>query len=193
MNIKSQRWLASRRLANICLAVLAIVPAAARGQNFPAPERRKIQDILDVVRKQVDQHYYDSTFHGVNMQANYDSASAHIRDAVSPDAALGAVAWYALQLNDSHTVFAPPSHRPCPSSYGWNVAMIGDTCVVIEVNPESDAARQGVHVGDQLLSVNGFAPSRDNLWQMNYRVSSAAPAARAARRRCARRTRLLAS
>jgi len=149
------------------LGQIVVAPGARAQGTFPAPERRKMQDILDLVRKQIDQKYYDSTFRGVNMRANYDSASAHIRDAISPDAALGAVAWYALQLNDSHTFFAPPS-QTVSVDYGWNMAMIGDTCVVIEVNPASDAARQGVHVGDQLLSVNGFVPARDNLWQMNY-------------------------
>jgi C-terminal processing protease CtpA/Prc len=154
-------------IAAVAFALIA-VPLHAHAQgSFPAPERRKIQDILNAVRTQIAQKYYDSTFRGVNMQANYDSASAHIRDAISPDAALGAIAWYALQLNDSHTFFAPPS-QTVSVEYGWNTAMIGDTCVVIEVNPESDAARQGVHVGDQLLNVNGFVPGRENLWQMNY-------------------------
>ena len=149
-----------RRVALLTLAVSLCVslPRVAHAQgSFPAPERRKIQDILNVVRRQIDQKYYDSTFRGVNMPANYDSASAHIRDAISPDAALGAVAWYALQLNDSHTFFAPPS-QTVTVDYGWNMAMIGDTCVIIEVNPESDAAKQGVRVGDQLVSVNGFVP-----------------------------------
>jgi C-terminal processing protease CtpA/Prc len=157
-----------RTIISVAIFALIALPHGARAQgSFPAPEHRKIQNILNAVRKQIDQNYFDSTFRGVNMQANYDSASAHIRDAISPDAALGAVAWYALQLNDSHTFFAPPS-QTVTVDYGWNMAMIGDTCVVIEVNPESDAAKQGVHVGDQLLNVNGFVPGRDNLWQMNY-------------------------
>jgi C-terminal processing protease CtpA/Prc len=36
------------------------------------------------------------------------------------------------------------------------------------VAPESDAERQGMHAGDQVLAVNGFAPTRESLWQINY-------------------------
>ncbi len=156
-------------LIAMLLAMLSFIrgPVLAQSPNFPAPERKKIEDMLDLVRKQVAEQYYDSTYGGVNLQATYDSASAHIRNAVGPDAALGAIAWFALQLNDSHTYFAPPS-QTVSVDYGWNMAMFGDSCFVISVRPESDAARQGVHVGDHVTSINGLAPTRDNLWQVNY-------------------------
>jgi C-terminal processing protease CtpA/Prc len=153
----------------LILALILFFPAAANGQSqdFPAPERRKIQDMLDAVRKTVVEKYYDSTYGGVNLQAAYDSASAHIRDAAAPEGALGAIAWFALQLNDSHTFFAPPS-QTVSVDYGWNMAMFGDSCFVISVKPESDAARNGVRVGDQVVSINGLAPTRANLWQLEY-------------------------
>jgi Periplasmic protease len=146
-----------------------MLPGIGRAQSssLSAPERRKIQDILDAVRKQLLERYYDSTYGGVNMQAAYDSASAHVRNAIDPDAGLGAIAWFALQLNDSHTYFAPPA-QTVSVDYGWNMAMFGDNCLVISVKPESDAARQGVHVGDELVSLNGAGLTRDNLWQLSY-------------------------
>ncbi|MEO6417182.1 MAG: S41 family peptidase [Gemmatimonadaceae bacterium] len=143
------------------------LPASAQGGSFPAPERKKIQEMLDGVRKAVVENYYDSTFAGVNLAAAYDSASAHISNAAGVNGALGAVAWFALTLHDSHTIFAPPP-TTVHVDYGWNMAMFGDSCFVVAVKKESDAARQGVHVGDQVLSVAGYAPTRDNLWQVNY-------------------------
>ncbi|MDB4911225.1 MAG: hypothetical protein JWO39_2048 [Gemmatimonadetes bacterium] len=161
------RSLSAIALLNVAVLVPFAGVAHAQSQSFPAPERRKIQDMLDAVRKKIAEKYYDSTYGGANLQSAYDSASAHIRNAVAPDGALGAIAWFALQLNDSHTYFAPPS-QTMSVDYGWNMAMFGDSCFVISVKPESDAARQGVRVGDQLVSVNGLTITRDNLWQLNY-------------------------
>ncbi|MBA2683853.1 MAG: hypothetical protein H0U66_05130 [Gemmatimonadaceae bacterium] len=126
-----------------------------------------MQEMLSGVRSEIAENYYDSTFGGVNLAAAYDSASAHIRDAVALSGALGAVAWFALNLNGSHTVFAPPS-TTVHVDYGWNMAMFGNACFVVAVKKESDAARQGVRVGDQVLTVAGYAPARANLWQINY-------------------------
>ncbi|MEP7086531.1 MAG: S41 family peptidase [Gemmatimonadota bacterium] len=154
--------------------------ASAQAGNFPTPERKKMQEMLSAVRNEIAENYYDSTFGGVNLAAAYDSASAHIRDAAALSGALGAVAWFALNLNDSHTVFAPPP-TTVHVDYGWNMAMFGNACFVVAVKKESDAARQGVHVGDQVLTVAGYAPARDNLWQINYlfRVLRPQPALRA--------------
>ncbi|HEY2895652.1 MAG TPA: S41 family peptidase [Gemmatimonadaceae bacterium] len=123
--------------------------------------------MLDIVRKQIAERYFDSTYGGVDMRSAYDSASAHITNAIGPDAALGAVAWYALQLDDSHTFFAPPS-QTVSVEYGWNMMMSGDSCFVSSVKQGSDAEHQGVRVGDQLVSINGASPTRENLWQINY-------------------------
>ncbi|MGE5727830.1 MAG: S41 family peptidase [Gemmatimonas sp.] len=160
-------WLLKGAMLMLAVIVPLVGTARAQSSALSAPERRKIQDILDAVRKQLLERYYDSTYAGVNMQAAYDSASAHIRSAVDPDAGLGAIAWFALQLNDSHTYFAPPA-QTLSADYGWNMAMFGDSCLIISVKPESDAARQGVHVGDRLISINGIALTRDNLWQLSY-------------------------
>ncbi len=47
--------------------------------------------------------------------------------------------------------------------------MIGDACVVTDVNPASDAAKKGLKAGDVVLAVDGHRPTRDNLWKMHYR------------------------
>lgn len=151
----------------MCLALSATLPFAARAQDFPASERRKVEDMLRGVQSEIVAAYYDSTFHGLNFTAAYDSAVARLRDAPALDRALAAVAWLTLDLHDSHTFFLPP-RQTIAIEYGWDMAMIGDTCFVLRVKPESDADQQGVHPGDQLLNVNGFVPTRVNLWQINY-------------------------
>ena len=46
--------------------------------------------------------------------------------------------------------------------------MVGDSCFVFRVKPESDAERQGVRRGDRIESINGLMPTRANLWQISY-------------------------
>jgi C-terminal processing protease CtpA/Prc len=154
-------------LATACLALVAGAPRVANAQDFPAPERRKVEDMLRGVQAEIVSGYYDSTYHGVNLAAAYDSALTRLRDAQALDKALVAVAWLTLDLHDSHTFFLPP-RQTVGVEYGWEMAMIGDSCYVIHVKAGSDAEKQDVRAGDRVISVNGFVPTRINLWQVNY-------------------------
>lgn len=53
--------------------------------------------------------------------------------------------------------------------------MFGDDCLVVEVNPKSDAATKGLKAGDIVLAVDGYRPTRDILWKMNYRYYALMP------------------
>jgi C-terminal processing protease CtpA/Prc len=154
-------------LVGACLALIAGLPVLASAQDFSAPERRKVEDMLKGVQSEIAAGYYDSTFNGLNLTAAYDSAVTRLHDAQALDRALAAVAWLTLDLHDSHTFFLPP-RQTIGIEYGWDMAMVGDTCYVTHVKDGSDAAQQDVQIGDHVLSVNGFVPSRDNLWQINY-------------------------
>ena len=46
--------------------------------------------------------------------------------------------------------------------------MIGDRCLVTLVDPKSDAARQGLKPGDQIVRIEGFKPTRADFWKINY-------------------------
>lgn len=142
-------------------------PSAGEAQKLDRFERDRIRTMLDQVREVIAERYYDSTFGGVNLEAAYDTAAARVRGAANLDQALAAIAQFALELRDSHTFFVPPQ-RTVSVDYGWDMAMVGDSCFVVRVESGSDAARQGVAPGDRIVSLNGYAPARSNLWVLQY-------------------------
>lgn len=46
--------------------------------------------------------------------------------------------------------------------------MIGDTPYVVAVKPGSEAEAKGLKVGDVVYSMDGYAPTRENLWKIEY-------------------------
>jgi len=46
--------------------------------------------------------------------------------------------------------------------------MIGDACVITSVKKDSDAFKQGLRPGDQILNLGKFTPTRRDLWKMIY-------------------------
>jgi C-terminal processing protease CtpA/Prc len=45
---------------------------------------------------------------------------------------------------------------------------IGDKCYVVAVKPGSDAEAKGLRRGDLILSIDGFTPTREVLWKIQY-------------------------
>ncbi len=130
-------------------------------------ERDEVMQMLETISADVKKHYYDKNLHGLDWSANVKTFEARVDNAASLNRGLSEVAAALDVLNDSHTFFLPPP-RPYKHNYGWIISMIGPKCFVLQVKPGSDAEKKGVKTGDQVLTINGFAPDRDNLWKMNF-------------------------
>jgi carboxyl-terminal processing protease len=155
-----------------CLLVLLASSVAVNAQQeapqkMPKFERDEVRQMLSNVSEDVKKHYYDPKFRGIDWNANIKNFQDRIDNATSLNRGLSEVAAALDALNDSHTFFLPPS-RPYKHDYGWQIRMIGDQCYVLQVRPGSDAEKRGVRTGDQVLTINGFAPKRDNYWKMDY-------------------------
>jgi len=61
-----------------------------------------------------------------------------------------------------------PFSRTYKINYGWQMEMIGDSCLVSAMKPKSDAEAKGLKVGDVVQSIDGFKPSREIIWKMKY-------------------------
>ncbi|HEV2618609.1 MAG TPA: S41 family peptidase [Acidobacteriaceae bacterium] len=130
------------------------------------------KDVYNDVRKD----YYDPTFHGVNLEQRYHDYDSHIDTAASNGDAFRFIAGFLMGLHDSHLFFEPPM-RGAKYQVDYRIAMIGDRCFVTQVRPGTDAATK-LHVGDEVLALNGFAVSRASLWGLEYMFHTLAPAPR---------------
>ena len=154
------------------IALLLIGNSIARSQeNTPQHlsglDRDNARSMMDIIASDVKKYYYDPKFHGVDWDARVKEAKTRIDKSPSLNAALAHIAGALDALDDSHTFFVPPA-RPYRHDDGFQMQMFGERCFVIRVRPQSDAESKGLKPGDEVLAVNGFAPTRDIFWKMTY-------------------------
>ena len=123
--------------------------------------------MLQMVRLDIEKHYYDPSFHGIDLQERFGQADERIKNAKSNGEIFGVIAQTLLDFDDSHLFFIPPG-RVARVEYGWQMQAIGDKCYVIAVKPGSDAEAKGLKRGDLILSIDGFTPTREVLWKIQY-------------------------
>jgi C-terminal processing protease CtpA/Prc len=170
--------MAQRRILRMACAatlLLASIPSASllsqqKMDNFNRDRARAIlRDAYDNVKK----HYYDTKFHGLDLDARYHQFDQKIADAGSLSQSFGVIAGFLDGLNDSHTFFRPPA-RPYRVDYGFRLQMYGKDCFVTRVRPGTDAESK-LHPGDQILGYNKFDVNRTNFWKMSYYFNNLAP------------------
>ena len=115
--------------------------------------------MLDMTKDAIKKNYYDPTYHGVDIDFVFEQAKERMKTAPSRDALMMTIASAVLAFDDSHTNFFPLA-RAAEIEYGWMVDMVGDDCVVTHVRPKSDAEAKGLKVGDKLVAIDGFRPTR---------------------------------
>jgi len=160
-----------RRLTTL-LCLLVFLSVSSGFAQTPSPEdlkrdRNRGVVMLQLMKDYLKEYYYDPAYHGMDVDARFKVAEDKINQAVSLGQIMGIVAQTLAELNDSHTFFVPPP-RPVDVDYGWKMQMIGDACFVVSVKPGSDAETQGLKPGDEVLTLDGFKPTRDNIWKMEY-------------------------
>lgn len=160
--------------AMMLLPLLILIPQVMHAQSLDRIERERVDQMLQRLKDDIQTHYYDTKYHGLDLEARFTAAREKLKQANSLGQALGIAAQTLLDFDDSHTFFLPPS-RPGIVDYGWEMQMIGDKCYVVAVRPKSDAEKVGLKPGDLLISVEGFKPIRKDLWKMNYYFHALSP------------------
>ncbi len=132
--------------------------------------------ILQNVKKAIKSDYYDPNpkFGGVDIETRFKTAEEKLKTTDSLGQAFSIIAQAVVDLNDSHTMFYPPA-RNAITEYGWRMSMYGDKAFITGVMEGSDADKKGLKIGDEVLKVNGFRPTRSELWKLLYYYEFVSP------------------
>ncbi len=158
----------TRSCANLsnCLLVttLLVCSASSYSENVKA-ERRRAEQILNLVSKDVQNNFYDETLKGVDWAALTEQARQRIASADELGQMHGAISALVYQLHDSHTVFIPPK-RKIKAVYGFKAKPFADNIYVYELEKDGPAAKAGLQLGDQIVGVNNLSAVRGSFFNM---------------------------
>lgn len=152
----------------ITLALLLAAFSSTYSQTPPSSsDREDARTMLNTIKSDLQKYYYDPQYRGMNLDERFKAANDKIDQAASLAQLLGIVGQVLLDLDDSHTFFLPPG-RTYRTDYGWQMKAIGDRCFVVAVKPKSDAETKGLKEGDEIVSIDGMKPTRENMWKILY-------------------------
>ncbi len=132
------------------------------------------RSMLNVIKDDLKKNYYDPNFHGMDVETRFKTADGKIKEATSLGQIFGIIGQVLVDLDDSHTFFVPPG-RVSKTEYGWQMQVIGERTYVTAVKPGSDAEAKGLKEGDEVYSIDGLGPVRENLWKINYMYRALRP------------------
>jgi C-terminal processing protease CtpA/Prc len=130
-------------------------------------ERERLKSMLANVKSAVKKDYYDPNFHGIDIEARFKQASDKLKEVTTTGQGFAVIAQVLTDFKDSHLYFLPPATN-LDVEYGWRQVMYGDKSFVTLVKPKSDAEAKGLKVGDQLIAIEGFRPTRKEMWKVFY-------------------------
>lgn len=139
----------------------------AHAQKMDGVAKGRAKAMLKNIKNAIKDNYYDPNFGGMDLDARFDAAEEKLKNAETLGQAFSIIAQAVVDLNDSHTRFNPPA-RNAIVDYGWRMKMFGDKCFITRVREKSDAEKKGLKVGDEVLAVNNFRPTKSEIWKMIY-------------------------
>ena len=164
-----------KRLSVACISVLVSCLAYVTGaqQRISSLDLDRSRGMLRDVHDAVKKHYYDATYHGLDMDARYREYDEKLKQSTSLGQAFTIIAAYLELLHDSHTFFIPP-RRTTRFDYGYRMEVVGETAYVTDVRPNTDAAMK-LHPGDEIDKVFGYNVNRKDIWQLQYFLNMLSP------------------
>lgn len=136
----------SRLRKKALIMMLGLLSTSLFAQKNNSFDQERAQSMLQEISSDIQKHYYDPKFHGLNWQAKVEEAKQKIHGTDSLNRALSEVAAALDSLNDSHTFFLPPAHAN-RYDYGWQAQVVGDRCFVIRVRPGKRCGKERREAG----------------------------------------------
>ena len=122
-------------LALLTFGMLQALLSQTPSQKINANDRERARVMLADMRDAVKKNYYDPTFHGIDLEARYQTYRERVDKAETLADSYRVIAAFLAGLDDSHTFFIPP-RRTYRSEYGYRMRIIGEACFITEVRPE---------------------------------------------------------
>ena len=123
--------------------------------------------LIEEMRDNLKKYYYDKTYHGIDLDAKVQAAKDRINALDYNWQMYRVLVQFLMDFDDSHTRFYLPA-RPDYFDYGFSMQMFGFDCFITSVKKGSDADKQGLAVGDQVIGIGKFKPTRRDLWKIIY-------------------------
>ncbi len=150
------------RILSVLFLLCAMLSAHVTfAQEFDRLDREIAETMLKEVSDDVTKRYFDPTLHGLDWNSLVQKARANIENAHDMEEAMAQIEGLLQLLHDSHTFLIPPRHAN-KLDYGWRFKIIGIRTYITEIHAGSDAEKQGVHLGDEVLAINGFKVDRES-------------------------------
>ena len=139
--------------------------AAEGGSHSLSPKDR--EQVFEEVWKNVDEHYYDPEFGGVNWREVHQRYQPLVTEAKDDKDLYSILDRMTAELHDAHTRFSSPeqwrNHEKHQGiSLGFRPGYVEGKVVVLDVIPESNAAHAGIEPGMIVTALNG-QPIADRL------------------------------
>ncbi len=155
-----------RQLIVVLVLALLSFPSSALGQ-MSGQDRSRARKMLEKVREELVENYYDPSFGGMDLEAEYQAALQRIEEAYGITDAFGIIAQFVADLRDSHTYFVPPL-RVQQVDYGFDMGFVGDTCFVTGVDEGSSAEAAGLRPGDAILAIGPYKLEQQTFPTLRY-------------------------
>jgi C-terminal processing protease CtpA/Prc len=140
-------------------------PKKLSGESKKA--RQDSLQMLDEMKGIIKRDYYDANFRGIDLDARFKAAEERIKSLEYNWQMYRVLVQVLMDFNDSHTRFQLPP-RTDYFDYGFSMQMFGSECFITSVKKDSDADKKGLAVGDKIINIGKYAPSRQHLWKIVY-------------------------
>src|SRR6266446_8669083 len=132
------------------LFTFLLISCATSYSSSNKAERRRAEQILNSVSKDVQNNFYDPTLKGLDWPALTEQARQRIRSAEEFGEMNGAISALLYHLHDSHTVFIP-QNRKIKAVYGFKAKPFANDIFVYQLDKDGPAAKAGLQLGDQII------------------------------------------
>ncbi len=125
------------------------------------------EQVFEKVWKDVDEHYYDPEFGGVNWKEIHQRYLPLVQAAKDDKDFYSILDRMTAELHDAHTRFSSPEQwknheKHVGVSVGFRPGYVEDKVAVLDVFPESNAAHAGIEAGMIVTALDG-QPTADRL------------------------------